>query len=164
MFSLNWYNFKDAVCPFLLSFNIAPNILVLNSHYVPLSLLFSHSLTSDSLRPHGLQLARLPCPSPTLGDCSNSHPSSWWCHPAISSSSKHRVHQTSRPLFQRVHLLGPKYVLSLDHCITWKVNLLSYGYAITREPVFYYLWTVKPYFFLLFSYHFCCSLFIDTLA
>ena len=41
---------------------------------------------SDSLRPHGLQHARLPCPSPTSGACSNSGPSSWWCHPAIPSS------------------------------------------------------------------------------
>ena len=36
--------------------------------------------------PHGLQHARLPCPSPTPGACSNSHPSSQWCHPTISSS------------------------------------------------------------------------------
>ena len=41
---------------------------------------------SDSLPPHGLQHARLPCPSPTPGDYSNSCPSSWWCHPTISSS------------------------------------------------------------------------------
>ena len=41
---------------------------------------------SDSLRPHGLQHARPPCPSPTPGVHSNSCPSSWWCHPAISSS------------------------------------------------------------------------------
>ena len=41
---------------------------------------------SDSLRPHGLQHARLPCPSPTPGACSNSCPSSPWCHPTISSS------------------------------------------------------------------------------
>ena len=47
---------------------------------------FSHSVMSDSLRPHGLQHARLPCPSPTPGTCSNSCPSSWWCHPTISSS------------------------------------------------------------------------------
>ena len=40
----------------------------------------------DSLRPHGLQHARLPCPSPTPGPCSNSCSSSWWCHPTISSS------------------------------------------------------------------------------
>ena len=44
------------------------------------------SVVSDSLRPHGLQHARLPCPSPTLGACSNSCPSSQWCHPIISSS------------------------------------------------------------------------------
>ena len=41
---------------------------------------------SNSLWPHGLQHARLPCPSPTPGDCSNSCPSSRWCHPTISSS------------------------------------------------------------------------------
>ena len=41
---------------------------------------------SDSLRPHGLQQARLPCPSPTPGACSNSCPSSRWCHPTFSSS------------------------------------------------------------------------------
>ena len=41
---------------------------------------------SDSLRPHGLQHARLPCPSPAPRGCSNSCPSSRWCHPAISSA------------------------------------------------------------------------------
>ena len=49
-------------------------------------LLFSHSVMSDSLRPHGLQHTRLPCPSPTPRACSNSCASSWWCHPTISSS------------------------------------------------------------------------------
>ena len=47
---------------------------------------FSHSVVSDSLQPHGMQHARLTCPSPTPGACSNSCPSSWWCHPTISSS------------------------------------------------------------------------------
>ena len=47
---------------------------------------FSCSVVSDSLRPHGLQHARLPCPSPTPGACSNSCPFSWWCNPTISSS------------------------------------------------------------------------------
>ena len=47
---------------------------------------FSHSVMSNSLRPHGLQHARPPCPSPTLGACSNSCPSSRWYHPTISSS------------------------------------------------------------------------------
>ena len=41
---------------------------------------------SKSLRPHGLQYARLPCPSPTPRACSNSCPSSQWCHPTILSS------------------------------------------------------------------------------
>ena len=49
-------------------------------------LLFSHWVMSDSLHPHGLQHARLPCPSPTPGACSNSCPLSQWCHPTISSS------------------------------------------------------------------------------
>ena len=47
---------------------------------------FSHSLMSDSLQPHGLQHATPPCPSPTPRGCSNSCPSSQWCHPTISSS------------------------------------------------------------------------------
>ena len=50
------------------------------------SVQFSHWVVSDSLRPHESQHARPPCPSPTPGVYSNSCPSSWWCHPAISSS------------------------------------------------------------------------------
>ena len=49
-------------------------------------LLFSCSVGSDSLQPCGWQHTRPPCPSSTPGACSNSCPSSWWCHPAISSS------------------------------------------------------------------------------
>ena len=41
---------------------------------------------SDSMWPHGLQHARLFCPSPPPRVCSNSSPSSWWCHPTISSA------------------------------------------------------------------------------
>ena len=41
---------------------------------------------SDSLWPHGLQPAKLPCPSPTLRACSNSCPLTQWCHPTISFS------------------------------------------------------------------------------
>ena len=50
------------------------------------SVQFSHSVVSDSLRPHELLHIRPPCPSLTLGVYSNSCPSSRWCHPAISSS------------------------------------------------------------------------------
>ena len=49
-------------------------------------LLFSCSLASNSLRPHRLQHARLPCPSPSPGVRPSSCPLNWWCHPTISSS------------------------------------------------------------------------------
>ena len=50
-------------------------------------LLFSHSVVSDSLQPHGLQHARLPCPSPSPRVCSNSCPLSQWCDLTILSSA-----------------------------------------------------------------------------
>ena len=50
------------------------------------SVLFSLSVMSNYLRPHGLQHARLPCTSPTPGVYTNSCPLSQWCHPTISSS------------------------------------------------------------------------------
>ena len=50
------------------------------------SVQFSRSVVSDSLRPHGLQHARLPCPSPIPGAYSNSCPSSQWYYPTISFS------------------------------------------------------------------------------
>ena len=49
------------------------------------SVQFSHSVMSDSLRPHESQHTRPPCPSPTPGIHTDSRPSSQWCHPAISS-------------------------------------------------------------------------------
>ena len=49
-------------------------------------LLFSCSVMSDSLQPHGLQHGRLPCLSPSPRVFSNSCPLSQWCHPTISSS------------------------------------------------------------------------------
>ena len=58
------------------------------SDYFAQSVQFSSvgSVVSESLRPHGLQHTRSPCPSPTLRACSNSCPWSQWCHPTISSS------------------------------------------------------------------------------
>ena len=50
-------------------------------------LLFSRSVMSDSLRPHGLRHSRLPCPPPSHRVGSNSCPLSWWCHPTTSSSA-----------------------------------------------------------------------------
>ena len=59
---------------------------ILPFNELAVSVQFSHSTVSDSFQPHGLQHARLPCPSPTPRAYSNSRPSSWWCHPTISSS------------------------------------------------------------------------------
>jgi len=50
------------------------------------SVQFSRSVMSNSLRPHGLQHTKLPCPSPTPRACSHSYPWNRWCHPTISSS------------------------------------------------------------------------------
>ena len=75
------------------------------------SVQFSCSVVSDSLQPHGLQHTRLPCPSPPPGDCSNSCPSSRWCHvilchplllppsifPSIRGFSSESVHRIRWP-------------------------------------------------------------------
>ena len=66
---------------------------------------------SDILRPHGLQHARPPCPSPTPRVYSNSSPLSRWCHPTISSC---------RPLllpsvFPSIRVFSNESVL----CIRW---------------------------------------------
>ena len=53
---------------------------------IRVSVQFSHLVMSNSLWPHGLQHARLPCSSPTSRACSNLCPLSWWCHLTISSS------------------------------------------------------------------------------
>ena len=60
---------------------------VFSCNLLPLqSVQFSRSVVSDSLRPHGLQHARLACLSPTPGVYSNWCPLSQWYHPTISSS------------------------------------------------------------------------------
>ena len=65
------------------SFHIYPKNKSLEHH---IALLFSCWVMFDSLWHHGLQHARLPCPSPSPRTCSNSCPLNWWCHPTISSS------------------------------------------------------------------------------
>ena len=67
-------------------FNVLGGVYPITEPQILRLLLFSHSVLSNSLRPHGLQHARLPCPSLSPGICSNSCPLSQWCHPTISSS------------------------------------------------------------------------------
>ena len=68
----DYWKFKLLIWVYLNTFNISDQI--------------SHSIMSNSFRPHELQHARPPCPSPTPGVHPDSRPSSQWCHPAISSS------------------------------------------------------------------------------
>ena len=64
-------------------------LILCESRVLPVTLFssvqFSHSVMSYSLRPHGWQHTRLPCPSPTPRVCANSCPLSQWCHQTISS-------------------------------------------------------------------------------
>ena len=82
-----------------------------NSH-VFYSVQFSRSVLSNSLRPHEPQHARPPCSSPTPRACSNSCPSSPWCHPTISSSVVPFSGLQSTRVFSNVSALRirwPKY-------------------------------------------------------
>ena len=81
------------LCPSLLAitslFSMSVNQFLFHRYRfvcVIISVQYSRSVMSDSLQLHGLQHARLPCPSLTLWACSNSGPSSQWCYPTISSS------------------------------------------------------------------------------
>ena len=81
-------------------------------------LLFCCSVMSKSLRPHGLQHARPPCPSPTPGARSNSCPSSRWCHPTISSSDAPFCCYQHQGLFQWVsssHQVAKVLEFQLQH-------------------------------------------------
>ena len=82
--SLMFQSWRAAVILGLLMFSDSSSgwLSILNKGHL-CHLLFS-SVTQSW--PHGLQHTRLPCPSPTFRDCSNSSPSSRWCHPTISFS------------------------------------------------------------------------------
>ena len=93
---------------------------------------FSPSVVSDSLQPHGLQHARLPCPSPTPRACSNPCPLNRWCHPTISSSSQEK----GRPLlflpsvFPSIRVFSSESVL----CIRWpKYWCFSFNISPSNE-------------------------------
>ena len=80
---------KLVVCMYYLIKYFVVDYFICNSHFLQRkqkfsSLQFSHSVMSNSLWPHGLQHARVPCRSPTPGACSNSCPLSRWYHPTIS--------------------------------------------------------------------------------
>ena len=63
------------------------NKYITDSSHILMMILFSPSVMSNSLWPHGLQHTRLPCPSPSPGACLKSRPLSQWYHPTISTSA-----------------------------------------------------------------------------
>ena len=111
-------------CKWCRWYHIIPYSMRMDAHRFN-SVLFRHSVMSDSLWPHW-SIPRFPCPSPTAGACSNSCPLSPWCHRTISSSfvpfssclqfSQHQgifqwiisSHQVAKVLqFQLLQLLQP---------------------------------------------------------
>ena len=78
---------------------------------------------SDSLWPHGLQHARLPCPSPAPGNFANSCPSSWWCHPTILSFVPLRP-----PIFSSIRVSSNKSA----HRIRWP-KYWSFSFSISSS-------------------------------
>ena len=85
-------------------------------------LLFSCSVVTDSLRPHGLQHVRLPCPSPSPRVCPSSCPLSQWCLPTISSS----VVPFSSSIFPSIGVFSSE----LDLCISWP-EYWSFSFSIS---------------------------------
>ena len=83
IYFFKWYNLKqNGLC--IWSFgNLTETILHLSQLILCIS---SVQSLSPTLRPHGLQHSRIPCPSTTPGAYSHLCPSSWWCHPTISAS------------------------------------------------------------------------------
>ena len=88
-----FYFLPSSFCPFFLplpslppSF-LSPQLWACTYACIYVSVQFSLSVVSNSLRLHGLQHARMSCPSPTPRAYSNSCPLSQWCHPNISSSA-----------------------------------------------------------------------------
>ena len=98
--------------------------IILTKFFLNYSAQFSRSVVSDSLRPHGWQHSRPPCPSPTPGIYPNSCPLSQWCHPTISSC---------RPLLFLPSIFPSIRVFSNESalCIRWP----KYGsFSFTISP------------------------------
>ena len=84
------------------------------------SVQFSHSVMFYSLRPHGLQHARLPCPSPAPRAYSNSCPSCRWYHPTISSSVIPLL--LLRSIFPNIRVFSSESVLRIRWPKYWSLS------------------------------------------
>ena len=91
------------------------------------SVQFSRSVVSNSLWPHESQHARPPCPSPSPGVCSNSYPSSRWCHPTISSF----VLLLLPSIFPSIRVFSNKLVLHIKWPKYW-----SFSFSISPSNAY----------------------------
>ena len=108
---------------FFLSCNFKPDPIISLSDHTPL-LVFSSSVVSNSLRPHGRQHARLPCPSLSPKACSNSCPLSQCCHPTICLPLL-----LLRSIFPSIRVLPSELAL----CIWWR-KYWSFSFSIRVSP------------------------------
>ena len=94
----------------------------------------SVSQSCPTLGSHGLQHTKLPCPSPSLGVCSNSCPLGWWCHPTISSSVVPFSSQAS--ILPSIRVFSSKSVLHIRWPKYW-----SFSFSIS--PSNEYSWLIS---------------------
>ena len=84
---------------------------------------------SNSLVPYGLKHTKLPCPSPSPGDCSNSRPLSQWCHPTISSSVP-----PSTPVFNSSQDQGLFQWVGSSHQVAKVMEFQLQHHSLQRNP------------------------------
>ena len=134
----SFYEASSALLIFLVS--IAPSAY-LHCFLTPNDVVqFSCSVVSNSLRPHGLQHARPPCPSPNPRVYSNSCPSSQWCHPTVSSSL---VCFSSR---LQPFPASVSFQMSLALCIRWP-KYWSFSFSISPSSEYSGLISFRMYWF-----------------
>ena len=110
--------------------SIATLLIYEEAAFFPPSLSFESEsegrlVVSKSLQPHGLQHTRSPCPSPTSGVYSNSCPSSWRCHSAISPSGPLLLPPS---IFPSIRVFSKELVL----CIRW-TKYWSFSFSPSSE-------------------------------
>ena len=101
-------------------------------HGLSKPLLFSRSVMSDSLRPHGLQDTRLPCPSLSPWVCLNSCPFCWWCYLTILST----YHFLWPSIFPSIKIFSSELVLHIGGPKYW-----SFSFSIS--PFNEYSWLIS---------------------
>ena len=112
--------------------------------WVELRILVSHSVVSDSWQPHGLQHARVPCPSPTCRACSNSCPSSWWCQNFGSWLHKMKGCDKQVTDFKTIEIHAKYFLVYKPVCVCIHTHLLIFVFIIwylvlNRNQVIYYM-------------------------